>query len=449
MRYEKWWEDHFDEYFKVLSDYVSIKSIAIPSADIDKPFGAECRRMLDHMHRVMQDYGLDARIYNSVFAEGRIKGSGKNSKTVAVVCHGDVVPAENGWEKDPFTLYRKDDHLVGRGTTDNKGAAVAVLFSLRCLLENGWRPKNDFVLRIGCAEEIGMKDVPLAYDMPPADFTLVPDSGFPIAFGEKGSVKASFSLDWDSEITIEGGNGTSVIGLAYAKNCAAASFVFPDGIRLENGVLSAKGIQRHPAMPEGGKDASVMLLEYLLSENLVTDPSSRKSANTVCRLFSTFYGEGLGLACSDEMSGPLTAVLTSIKAENGKLKGTLSIRFPVSCDASHIEDKLKKVLSSCHIDSFSSGYMRPMSPQLEKLNEISCRMYGCSKPAYIMAGGTYARMFPGAVAYGMGSPLGNIAPPFPKGEGRAHQKNESVHIERMKKGFLIYAEALAWLDDNL
>ena len=449
MRYEKWWEDHFDEYFKVLSDYVSIKSIAIPSADVDKPFGPECRRMLDYMQQVMQGYGLDARIYDSVFAEGCIKGSAKNRKTVAVVCHGDVVPVEDGWEKDPFTLYRKGDHLVGRGTTDNKGASVAVLFSLRCLLENGWKPKNSFVLRIGCAEEIGMKDVPLAHDMPAADFTLVPDSGFPVALGEKGSIKASFSFGWNSDITIEGGSGASVIGAAYARNCIANPSAFSDGISFESGVLAAKGIQRHPAMPEGGRDAAVLLLKYLLSENLIGDPLSRESASAVCRLFSTFYGEGLGLACSDEMCGPLTAVLTRLKTENGKLKGTLSIRFPVSCEASHIVTELKKVIPSCHIDSLSSGYIRPMTPQLEKLNEISCQVYGCSKPAYVMAGGTYARMFSKAVAYGMGSPLGNVSPPFPAGEGRAHQKNESVHIERMKKGFLIYAKALSWLDDNL
>ena len=53
------------------------------------------------------------------------------------------------------------------------------------------------------------------------------------------------------------------------------------------------------------------------------------------------------------------------------------------------------------------------------------------------------------IAYGMGSPLGNATPPFPQGQGRAHQRNESVHIERMKNGFLIYTEALEYLDGEI
>ena len=83
------------------------------------------------------------------------------------------------------------------------------------------------------------------------------------------------------------------------------------------------------------------------------------------------------------------------------------------------------------------------------LNDIANRAYGSSKPPYVMAGGTYARVMQKAVAFGMGSPLGNAMPPFPAGQGRAHQRNESVQIERMKKGFLIYAEALQYLDRNI
>ena len=67
----------------------------------------------------------------------------------------------------------------------------------------------------------------------------------------------------------------------------------------------------------------------------------------------------------------------------------------------------------------------------------------------IMAGGTYARLMQKAVAFGMGSPNGNAIPPFPPGQGRAHQRNESVEIERMRKGFLIYVRALRYLDEEI
>ena len=224
MRYEeKWWNDHFDEYVEVLSGYVSCRSIAIPSDDSDAPFGLECHRMLEYMKNTMSSYGLDSKIYDHVFVDGVLHGSGgEKSKSIAIICHGDVVAAEGQWDEDPFKLYFKDDHLVGRGTTDNKGAAIAVLFAIRCLLENGWKPYNDFILRIGSAEEIGMRDVPLAKNLPKADLCLVPDSGFPVAYGEKGSIKAVFSFPWKSSLSISGGNGTSVIDMARAE--------FPDDV---------------------------------------------------------------------------------------------------------------------------------------------------------------------------------------------------------------------------
>ena len=424
-----WWDRHLEEYIETLKRYVAFRSVAVPGKD-GLPFGRDSLEMLRFMESQMKGIGMEAHLVNDVFAEGRIRGiSGK--KSIAVACHGEVVPAEGEWERDPFELYQKEDHLVGRGATDNKGAGIAVLFAFRYLIESGWKPGNDFILRIGSAEEIGMQDVPLAFaDTAMPDLTLVPDSGFPVAYGEKGSIKAEIRLGLtDSRISmIKGGGAASVIDLAECISDA--------------GRITAHGKGRHPATPEGGEDAMLNLMNALEAAGF-----DDEAVRGYISLFPDFYGTGLGIDCSDEESGRLTAVVTEVRTEDLTLVCTLSIRLPLSADA----ERIKKILEEkgASVLSSTTGYRVEPDTLIMGLNDIANKAYGSSKPPYVMAGGTYARVMQKAVAFGMGSPLGNAMPPFPAGQGRAHQRNESVQIERMKKGFLIYAEALQYLDRNI
>lgn len=426
----EWWNEHLDEYIETLRNYVSFKSIAIPGKD-GLPFGRDNLDMLHFMRNEMAGLGMSTRLINDVFAEGKIAGS-VGRQSIAVACHGDVVPADGEWERDPFELYQKGDHLVGRGSTDNKGAGIAVLFAFRYLLESGWKPENDFLLRIGSAEEIGMSDVELAFkgEKMPA-LTLVPDSGFPVAYGEKSSIKAEIILPITSDaiLSIEGGGSASVIDHAVAV--------------LKEGESESFGKGRHPATPEGGEDAVLSLMNRLRDMGIEDD-----AVDSYISLFPDFYGTGLGIAASDEESGRLTAVVTHVHTEGKSIICTLSIRLPLCVD---IDDVLLKLatIPGVRVLSSNRGYRVEPDALIMGLNDIANRVYGTDKPPYVMAGGTYARLMQRAVAFGMGSPSGNVAPPFPAGQGRAHQRNESVHIERMKNGFLIYVEALRYLDRTI
>ena len=423
-----WWESHLDEYIDTLRRYVAFRSVAVPDKD-GLPFGRDNLEMLRFMEDQMKGIGMETRIIRDVFAEGKIRGTeGKHS--FAVACHGDVVPAEGEWEKDPFSLYVKEDHLVGRGTTDNKGAGIAVLFAYRYLMESGWKPKSDFLLRIGSAEEIGMPDAEIAFrDESMPDLTLVPDSGFPVAYGEKGSIKATISLPFSAGriISIEGGGNASVIDKAIAVT--------------DTGKVEAEGKGRHPATPEGGEDAMLRLMERLKDEGFEDE-----AIESYITLFPDFYGTGLGIGCGDSESGKLTAVVTEARTEGRTLLCTLSIRLPLSVDAGRIREALEA--KGARIESSTSGYRVEPDSLITGLNDIANKVYNSSRPPYVMAGGTYARVMQKAVAFGMGSPNGNAEPPFPRGQGRAHQRNESVQIGRMRNGFLIYVEALKYLDEE-
>lgn len=438
-----WWDSHEGEYIKDLSDYVAIPSIAVKESG-EYPFGKPCYDMLVFIKGLMDRYYLNTRLIKNAFAEGVLNGK-ENKHTVAIACHGDVVPVSGKWERDPFTLFQKEDHLVGRGTTDNKGAGMASLYALRYLISKGWNTNTTFKILFGSAEEIGMFDYDIAFKGEKiADLTLVPDSGFPVSYGEKGSMKYTFSLPFDeSKIrNISGGSAVGVADFASAEIKAKAS-ICNENIEIEELSdgwyrIKAKGKGKHSATPEGGVDAFAVLFGYI--SNLIDDDG----VNAYLKLFPDFYGTGTGINIEDKESGALTAVVTVIR--DGRFQ--LNIRLPLSADHESVKEKLSKVLPECKLESSTTGYRMPLDERIMALNKIANDEYGANKEPYVMAGGTYARVMQPAVAFGMGSPLGNAMPPFPQGEGRAHQINESVHLMRMRNGFAIYVKALLFLEES-
>lgn len=437
-----WWDEHFEEYRKDLYDYVAIPSVAVKEEG-EYPFGKPCYEMLVFISGLMESYGLETRILNKAFSEGIIPSD--SDKTVAVACHGDVVPVSGEWDRDPFEMYQKEDHLVGRGTTDNKGAGMAVLYALRYLLSKGWKPRVNVRLLFGSAEEIGMPDYDLAFgrDEKIADLTLVPDSGFPVAYGEKAGFRVSFKLPFGERIRrVSGGSGVGVPEFASLEILSDCDFQEKEDIKIENlsdgwTFVKAVGKGRHSATPEGGVDAFYVLFSYL--DNYISDEGVKE----YLRLFPDFYGSGLSIAYRDEDESRLTAVVT--KAQDGTF--SLGVRMPISLDFEKTKNIVLSSLSDSKLESESRGYLYKKNSVVSALNAIANSEYGTNRDPYIMAGGTYARVMQPAIAFGMGSPSGNVTPPFPQGEGRAHQKNESVQIDRMKKGFSIYVKALLFLEE--
>jgi acetylornithine deacetylase/succinyl-diaminopimelate desuccinylase-like protein len=118
--------------------------------------------------------------------------------TVTIYNHLDVQPAEaEEWRSPPFKLVRDGDRWHGRGTTDDKGPALAALFGARLALQDGVRLNFQFLWET--EEEMGSPsfeaalgklakgDSPLRTDSIVVSDTLWPRAGRPaIPYGLRG-----------------------------------------------------------------------------------------------------------------------------------------------------------------------------------------------------------------------------------------------------------------------
>ncbi|MAE71587.1 MAG: peptidase [Gemmatimonadetes bacterium] len=106
--------------------------VAIPSVSSSDE-GGDCRRCAEAAAALIRRFGGEARIIETgglPGVHGRIR-SGSGAPKVVIYNHLDVQPAPvEGWSiPDPFLMEIRDDGTyLGRGTTDDKGPALAALF---------------------------------------------------------------------------------------------------------------------------------------------------------------------------------------------------------------------------------------------------------------------------------------------------------------------------------
>ncbi len=186
-RIRKWIYDKKDDIIRDLIRLVNIESISNPEDEI-YPFGQKCRDVLDEYSKMSEEMGLYARNFDyACVGVGISEDDTKNpNETIGIWCHGDVVPVGEGWTYPPFEGVYENGLVIGRGAQDNKCAAVAGLYILKCIRELDIPLKEKYVWYVGCSEECGMQDIDLylkKYDAP--KLSLIADCGFPVCIGEK------------------------------------------------------------------------------------------------------------------------------------------------------------------------------------------------------------------------------------------------------------------------
>lgn len=289
MQYQKeihdYLETHKQEMIDLLGKLVAVRSVQGDALD-GMPFGSEPAKALGIMLDACQEFGFQTENLDNYAGSADLNDK---KPELGILAHLDVVPEGDGWRHHPYQLaYDPDsDKLFGRGTSDDKGPAVASLFAMRAVRDLQIPMKSGVRLIFGTNEENGSED--LEYYMkhrtlPPMVFT--PDGDYPVINLEKGMIRLKLSADFDENqtgiIQLKAGD---VINAVPAQAEAVLKDIrledvqqivhdlkkcypieIPDTeIDIDNNIvtISVNGESAHASTPEKGKNALTFLLEIL------------------------------------------------------------------------------------------------------------------------------------------------------------------------------------------
>ncbi len=428
------------------------------------PFGEINARMLALALDTAKRFGFETRNADN-YAGDVTMGSGE--QTMGILAHLDVVPAGEGWQHEPFGGEIDNGRIYGRGTIDDKGPALCALYAMRAVRDCGVPMKDGVRLILGCDEETGMTDMRYyasKYKMP--DYGFSPDAHFPLINIEKGGVNLEllFSADGEDKAEIpiyelyagERPNvvparahaviGSARAGIAFIQakiseiarsmNRKISVFDLGDG-RAE---ICAEGVLSHGSLPELGVNAASVLMLALdrLGAGKAILPALKMMNE---KIGMEPDGASLGIKCDDELSHNLSCNLGILRWDGRNFAATLDIRYPLCTNEIEILGKITENVSPYGVSVRMLSTHTPLHVPAEHkvvrgLLKVYNEMTGQEAKPLAIGGGTYSRMMPNTVAFGM---------VFPDEVDLCHVADECIDIDRMMLAVKIYAHAIAEL----
>lgn len=485
-----------DELIADMKRWIAVPSVLGPAAE-NAPFGVENRRMLDLALADAKKYGFEVRDFDGYAGDVSL-GSGE--QTMGMLCHLDVVPAGDGWTYDPWGAAIADGKMYGRGTMDDKGPALCALYAMRAVKEAGIPLKDGVRLILGCDEETGMRDMRYyASKIKMPDYGFSPDAEFPVINIEKGGIGFTISSytggESDGDMAVKslyaGERANVVPGVAtaelmvkdveafraaVAKVAAEKNFNLTvtenevneveltaeesaelnrmisdlekiDGVEVDMEedeltcvTLTAEGVSAHASMPHLGVNAAGMLL-IALKELGAGIESKSAIAALADKLGLEYDGASIGIKMADEESGALTCNLGILRYDGHNITARLDCRTPICAEPKDMCGSVAMSLIGTPLVAACGGFRGPHHVPAEHkvvrgLLEVYHDVTGLPAYAFAIGGGTYSRMMPNTVAFGLN---------FPGDTDTCHMPDEYIDIEKMITSVKIFAHAIAKL----
>src|SRR5699024_5854805 len=200
-----------EESLKTLEKLISYPSVLNEKAE-GTPFGEDIQACLEATLEECKSLGFETTIDPKGYYGYAEMGSG--DELMVVLCHLDVVPADNKdeWKYDPFKLTIADDKLYGRGTQDDKGPSVAALYALKALMDEGYKLNKRVRFVFGtdeenlwrCMDQYNAKEEK-------ASFGFVPDADFPLTYAEKGLLQCYLNGKGSTELLLNNNGAFNVV----------------------------------------------------------------------------------------------------------------------------------------------------------------------------------------------------------------------------------------------
>ena len=186
LNFKKLLKKYEKESISSLQEWIKINSIYDENTvSVDKPFGEGVASALEYIARLGEENGFNVDRCSSYCTEISY-GEGD---LIAVYAHADVVPVSGDWDEDPFSGKIKNGIMYGRGTSDDKGPAMAAFYALKALKENDLIKGYKVSLVVGGNEERGSACLEHYFHKlhkPYPKYGFTPDGDFPLIYGEKG-----------------------------------------------------------------------------------------------------------------------------------------------------------------------------------------------------------------------------------------------------------------------
>ena len=456
---EDWIENNRKDFVQDVFELVRVRSVRENPVG-NFPFGEGPAKVIDKAIEIGRKYGYETR--NTDYHTVDFLHKGKTDKELGMLGHIDVVHEGEGWDYSPYDPIEKDGYLIGRGAGDNKGPSIAMLYAMRAIDELGIELNHSIRTIWGANEETGMQDVKhyLTKHNPP-EISLVGDACFPLCIGEKGILTADLTMDIGSDsnlLEFEGGLSSNavpdsafiVLATDFEKVKAALAGTELTIEKVSAGTkISAKGIARHAAFPEGGKSATNTLAAIVLASGLL-EGNAECAVKFIAEAFADYYGEGLGINFEDDISGKTTHIGGYIKLKNGILSQNINVRYAIKTDREKMFDNLNKTANTAgfaveNISDSPPRYDSPEDPKIKLLIKTTEDFVGGDMTPIVIGGGTHARNFPNAIPYGPEI----LREEADKLYGGPHSVNEGVKLETLLNAIKIYAVTLIRLDELL
>lgn len=444
----------FEGYEAELKRLVDIKSVRTEAQD-GYPFGKGPAEALDEAEKIVNAHGFSMKNYEYYAGEVNL---GENPDMM-LLAHLDVVPEGDGWTREPYNMTREGDLLYGRGTTDDKGAALAMIYAMDAVKSVLGEPKTGVRLVLGCGEETGSEDMEYYFKKRPVlKYTLSPDAEYPLINIEKGRYSPTFTkkiAKTDKNIRIKKINGgvtqnivpgkagaviSGVSDTEIAKICSDVEKKTGVGFTVEttaDGVkISASGHTAHASTPELGNNAQTALIEVLYEFD--TDLKSELEFLKKTFPHGETDGASLGVKLSDKESGDLTLNFGVMHFDGETLTVNFDARCPVTADDGRVFDRANSVFEGA---GYTSDRAVPTKAHVVgKGSEIvkeSLAVYeeftGEKAEPIAIGGGTYVHEIPGGIAFGI---------EFPGRDYHIHGADEFADINEMKMTAKMYAELM-------
>lgn len=471
-----WLDRHADALVDETAALLRIPSVEGP-VQPGAPFGAEVARALGFVEELARRLGLEA-----VNVDGYAVHAhwGPQERLVGVLTHVDVVPAGEGWSVPPFGGVVRDGRLYGRGAIDNKGPTVAALFALAALAAVGAPVRRGMRLIVGGDEETGFECLRHYFRRHPRpELAFSPDAVFPVVFAEKGILNLTVALpapagplvrlgggvrpnvvpdraeaelvfdspqqadEWHRRLVSAAAGRRARVEVERAGTQAAGTrgaSTEPGGAPAGRLVVRSQGIATHGSTPEKGVNAAAELLACLVEADRgqgVLDPGGTLAL--LAEAGRGVHGQGLGIFERDDVSGVLSCNLGVLELQGSEVVATFDIRYPVSLrSAESLVRRVSERVAAAggRVAAATDDpphYVPEESFIVRTLMEVYRSETGDDTPPLAIGGGTYARLVPGAVAFGPVMPFSGVVP---------HEKDEHIELDHLRRLARLYAAAL-------